>query len=215
MFNKRFIITLFSNSFLTKFVNSIIRQQVEENILKLKKELIEQGIIKDDSLCIYSLPIIKKHPDSTFIIGDNCTILNNSEENIAGISNSSVIATTTSKAKLIIGNHVGISGACICCMDEIIIGDYVNIGVGARIYDTDFHPINFEQRRRNPGFDLENVKHGKVEIKSDVWIGANVLILKGVTIGERSIIAAGSVVTKNIPSDCVAGGNPAVVIKSI
>ncbi|HIS10399.1 MAG TPA: acyltransferase, partial [Candidatus Avibacteroides excrementipullorum] len=48
-----------------------------------------------------------------------------------------------------------------------------------------------------------------------VFIGMNCLILKGVTIGARSIIAAGSVVTKNIPSDCIAAGNPAKVIKHL
>lgn len=52
-------------------------------------------------------------------------------------------------------------------------------------------------------------------IEDDVFIGMNCLILKGVTIGARSIIAAGSVVTKSIPSDCIAAGNPAKVIKHL
>ena len=50
-------------------------------------------------------------------------------------------------------------------------------------------------------------------IEDDAFIGMNCIILKGVTIGARSIVAAGSVVTKSIPADCVAGGNPAKVIK--
>lgn len=54
-----------------------------------------------------------------------------------------------------------------------------------------------------------------VTIEDDVFIGMNCVILKGVTIGARSIIAAGSVVTKSIPADCVAGGNPAKVIKRL
>ena len=52
-----------------------------------------------------------------------------------------------------------------------------------------------------------------VVIEDDVLIGTNCIILKGVTIGARSIIAAGSIVTKSIPADCIAGGNPAKVIK--
>lgn len=50
-------------------------------------------------------------------------------------------------------------------------------------------------------------------IGDDVFIGTNCIILKGVTIGARSIIAAGSVVTKSIPADCIAGGNPAKIIR--
>ena len=52
-----------------------------------------------------------------------------------------------------------------------------------------------------------------IVIEDDVFIGVNCIILKGVTIGARSIIAAGSVVTKSIPADCIAGGNPAKVIR--
>ena len=52
-------------------------------------------------------------------------------------------------------------------------------------------------------------------IEDDVFIGANCIVLKGVTVGARSIIAAGSVVTKSIPADCLAGGNPAKVIRSL
>ena len=50
-------------------------------------------------------------------------------------------------------------------------------------------------------------------IEDDVWIGAQSIILKGVTIGARSIIGAGSVVTKSIPSDCIAAGNPCKILK--
>lgn len=54
-----------------------------------------------------------------------------------------------------------------------------------------------------------------IVIEDDVWVGAHSFILKGVTIGARSIIGAGSVVTKNIPADCVAAGNPCRVIKNL
>ena len=54
-----------------------------------------------------------------------------------------------------------------------------------------------------------------IVIEDDVWVGAHSIILKGVTIGARSIIGAGSVVTKSIPADCVAAGNPCKVLKSL
>jgi len=52
-------------------------------------------------------------------------------------------------------------------------------------------------------------------IEDDVWIGANCQILKGVTIGARTVIGAGSVVTKSIPTDCIAAGNPCKVIRKV
>ena len=61
----------------------------------------------------------------------------------------------------------------------------------------------------------EGTKSAPVVIEDDVWVGAHCIILKGVTIGARSIIGAGSVVTKSIPADCVAAGNPCKVIKNL
>ncbi len=114
-------------------------------------------------------------------------------------------------AKLIIGNHVGISSACIWVQNEITIGNNVNIGGNCLIIDNDAHPIDYIERRNPP--TIENTKSEPIHIEDDVWIGANCTILKGVTIGSRSIIGAGSIVTKNIPSDCIAAGNPCKIIK--
>ena len=61
----------------------------------------------------------------------------------------------------------------------------------------------------------EGTKSPPIVIEDDVWVGAHSIILKGVTIGARSIIGAGSVVTKSIPADCVAAGNPCRVIKNL
>jgi acetyltransferase-like isoleucine patch superfamily enzyme len=77
--------------------------------------------------------------------------------------------------------------------------------------DNDVHQINYIERKANKG----KVKSAPIVIEDDVWLGANVMVLKGVTIGARSIIGAGSVVTKSIPSDCIAAGTPAKVIKSL
>ena len=63
--------------------------------------------------------------------------------------------------------------------------------------------------------DWSNVKEDKVTIKDKAWIGFNSIILKGVTIGEGSIVGAGSVVTKDIPDWSIVGGNPAKVIREI
>lgn len=112
---------------------------------------------------------------------------------------------------LTIGNRVGISSACIWCIDSVTIGDYTKIGANTIIMDNDAHNIDYNLRR-NPKTD--NAKSLPIVIGQDVLIGAGSTILKGVKIGDRVVIGAGSVVTKDIPSDCIAAGNPCRVIKS-
>ena len=80
------------------------------------------------------------------------------------------------------------------------------------LLDTDSHNLNFMLRRKG-GTGIPITK--PIVIEDDVLIGARSIVLKGVTIGARSIIGAGSVVTKSIPADCIAAGNPCKVIRYI
>lgn len=87
------------------------------------------------------------------------------------------------------------------------IGDYVFFGPGVQIYAAT-HPIDPVERRTS--------EFGKsVTIGSDVWVGGGAIICPGVTIGDRTVIGAGSVVTKDIPAGVVAAGNPCRVIRGI
>lgn len=113
-----------------------------------------------------------------------------------------------------IGNNVGISSSCIWCSKSIAIGNNVKIGSGCIILDTDSHSLDFVNRR-DSSLDHMNTNRQPIVIEDDALIGTHSIILKGVTIGARSIIGAGSVVTKDIPADCVAAGNPCRVIKMI
>lgn len=131
------------------------------------------------------------------------------------------IYTMTPDARIEIGDRVGISSACLWAKERITIGNDVNIGGDCLIMDNDAHPHDFLQRRNEY---LENfgekalydiIPTAPIVIEDDVWIGARCQILKGVHIGARCIIAAGSVVTKNIPADVIAGGNPCRVIKNL
>lgn len=116
-------------------------------------------------------------------------------------------------AELIIGNNVGISQTALVCHKSIIIGNYVKIGGGVCIYDTDFHSLNPEIRRSKN--DFKNRIEKAVIIKDNVFIGAYSIILKGVTIGENSVIGAGSVVTKSVPDNQIWAGNPAKFIRNL
>lgn len=112
-------------------------------------------------------------------------------------------------ATLTIGNNVGMSSTRLWIHESVRIGNNVKIGGCVLITDTDAHPMDYAVRRSSN----EGTKSAPVVIEDDVWVGAHCIILKGVTIGARSIIGAGSVVTKSIPADCVAAGNPCKVIK--
>lgn len=118
------------------------------------------------------------------------------------------------KAVFKVGNNSGMSSTLIGCYNEIIIGDNVNIGGGTRISDSNFHSIDW-RLRLDRSEDAKHIKTVPIHIEDNVFIGARCIIGKGVTIGARSIIAAGSVVIKDIPSDCIAGGNPCKIIKML
>ena len=116
---------------------------------------------------------------------------------------------------IIIGENLGISQTALLAFGaDIIIGNNVKIGAGTRIYTTDFHSLNYTNRR-NKQTDSSTCKHADVTIGNDCFIGAGSVILKGVSIGDRAIIGAGSVVTKNVPSDSIYAGNPATEIRRI
>jgi acetyltransferase-like isoleucine patch superfamily enzyme len=128
-----------------------------------------------------------------------------------GVNHPVVIRTLTSQARIAIGDNVGISGGGICAAQEVLIGNNVMFGANTFVADTDFHPIENIQRR----YSTEGVKTSPVKIGDNVFFGMNVLVLKGITIGDNVVIAAGSIVTSDIPSNCIAGGIPARVIRDL
>lgn len=108
-----------------------------------------------------------------------------------------------------LGDDVFINFNCtiLDCM-PVKIGNKVLIGPNVQLYSAT-HPISHEQRRAG----LESA--ASITIGDDVWIGGGVVICPGVSIGERTVIGAGSVVTKSIPSDVVAAGNPCKIIRHL
>lgn len=115
--------------------------------------------------------------------------------------------------KLKIGNHVGVSNASIVCSKEIHIGDYVDLGDGVKIYDTDFHSLN--PFIRKSGNDYENTAKKKVVVEDYAFIGAGSLLLKGSHVGRYSVIGAGAIVTGKVPDAEVWAGNPAKFIRKL
>ena len=110
-----------------------------------------------------------------------------------------------------IGNGVGMSNCVIFSQIGISIGDETCIGAGSKIYDTDFHSVNPDSRlNRN-----RDILASPVTIGRRVFIGANVTVLKGVTIGDEAVVGAGSIVTHDIPAGEIWAGNPAIFIKRL
>jgi acetyltransferase-like isoleucine patch superfamily enzyme len=97
--------------------------------------------------------------------------------------------------------------------DSIRIGDHCLIASGVQISDFDGHPVDAARRRANEATPPEGIR--PVVIGDDVWIGSNALILKGVSIGDRSVVGAGAVVTRDVPPDVVVAGNPARIVKHL
>lgn len=115
---------------------------------------------------------------------------------------------------LFIGDNTGITNVSIQCLDSIEIGSHVLIGANTLILDSDHHDINWKARM--DGHDgCDTALSTPVKIGNNVFIGARCIINKGSIIGDRSVIAAGSVVVGKIPPDEIWGGNPAKYLKSI
>lgn len=115
------------------------------------------------------------------------------------------------RGNIIIGDRTGISNTIIVAHDATIeIKSDVMIGAGVKIYSTDFHSTDFKERIAHI-----NTKSGNVTIEDGAFIGADSLILKNVHIGRKSVIAANSVVTKDVPDFEIWGGNPARLIRKM
>jgi acetyltransferase-like isoleucine patch superfamily enzyme len=120
------------------------------------------------------------------------------------------LQTHCREAIISIGNDCNLNGTMIHCRTSVKIGSYCMFGPGSKIVDNDAHRVSIDvAKRRKPP------KSAQISIEDNVWVGMNSLILKGVTIGKNSIIAAHSVVLKNVPENVLVAGNPAKLIKNL
>jgi maltose O-acetyltransferase len=121
-----------------------------------------------------------------------------------------LLQTRQTNATITIGEASAFSNnVSLVANEKITIGNSCLIGELVSIYDCDFHEINPATRNHSAGLTKP------VVIGNNVWLGSRVIVLKGVTIGENSVIAAASVVTESVPANCIAAGSPAKVIRPI
>ena len=161
------------------------------------------GIVYGKGNRIIGKIIVFRTPDSEIQIGNHCIFNSSSKLKIRGINHPCILQTGTPHARIMIGNHVEMSGVSIVSNSSVTIGNHVLIGANCQIGDRDGHSNRYKSSPK------------PIIIEDGVWLGMNVTVLKGVTIGARSIIGANSVVTKDIPANCIAVGNPCKKIKDL
>ncbi len=148
--------------------------------------------------------VFRNLPGSVIRIGDGCAFNSSHRSNLIGIYSPCMFSTLVRGAKIDIDDNCGFSGTVIGCAKSITLGKNVRCGANTLITDTDWHHGDPRTGEDKP-----------IVIEDNVWLGYGVKVLKGVTIGENSLIGAGSIVTKSIPANCIAVGNPCKVIKHL
>lgn len=185
-------------------------------INKLFKEIFlfklsrRKGILIGSNFKIIGVPMIDLKNNSYLEIGNNVTLTSQNKGYHLNMHSPVKILIDRDNAKVTIGNHTRIHGTCIHAYCSVSIGDNCLIAANTQIIDGSGHDLSFD----NPANRINTKGSAKpITIKDNVWIGANCIILPGVNIGAGSVIAAGSVVTKDVPPMSLAGGNPAKIIK--
>lgn len=152
----------------------------------------------------YGKTFIQRSSNSSITIDDGCQFRSKHLSALLGINHPCIVATIVPYASIKIGKHCGFSGTTITAFTSIHIGNNVRCATNTTICDSDWHLDDPRATAAKP-----------IVIEDNVWLGYNVTVWKGVTIGKNSLIGAHSVVTKDIPANVVAAGNPCQVIKQL
>jgi acetyltransferase-like isoleucine patch superfamily enzyme len=194
-----------------------------------------KGKLRSESLTISNFDISASIVPSSYLLPGSSMRFDVDRENrkYLTVGGECLIAVNfifeSSSGYIKIGSNVHIGGATIICRTSVIIEDDVTMAWGITLYDHDSHSVSWDYRKNdnhqcyedyinhngNNVFNKNwtNVNSKPIHIHSKVWIGFDVTILKGVTVGEGAVIGAKSVVTKDVPAWTVVAGNPAKVVR--
>jgi acetyltransferase-like isoleucine patch superfamily enzyme len=168
-----------------------------------------RGVELGRECSFFGVPVVCRHPHSSIRIGSRSVLRSDRTSNLAGVSRRCILTTFAERSLLQIGDGCGLSGTVIGALGSVVLGRGVLCGANTFITDFDWHAVDPLARRTV----LPNPQ--PVLIGSNVWLGLSSIVLKGVSIGENSVIGAGSVVTRDIPPNVVAAGNPCAVIRDL
>lgn len=149
--------------------------------------------------------------NSIIKIGNGAIINSGSFSNLLGLYQKTIIIARNG-GQISIGKNFGISGSTIYSISKITIGDNCLIGANCKIIDNDFHPLDFQKRKKN---DFRDITKKPIHIGDDCFIGMNSIVLRGSYLGNNCIVGAGSVVSGKFPDNVVIAGNPAKIIKHL
>jgi acetyltransferase-like isoleucine patch superfamily enzyme len=181
---------------------------------RLKLALRWLGCSYGHGLQVDGRVVVRVRHRGSITIGQNVRINSRFMSNLVGMTGPTVFHCIRD-GRISIGDNTGCSSTVFSSRNSIRVGHYVKIGGNVRIYDHDFHALDY-LARRDPMQEVLHYKSAPVVIGDDVFVGTNSIILKGVTVGDRSIIGAGSVVSlKEIPPDSLVAGNPARILRSL
>lgn len=181
--------------------------------LKSRTSLRWQGAVIGTNFSTIGPCFFKMQQAGSIRIGNHVTFISDTRSNRVGLTNP-VVIETWGNGEIEIGDFSGGSSVVISARSKVTIGKHVLLGGNVRIFDNDFHSLDSE-KRRIPAQDRGDIKSFPVNIEDDVLIGTGTIILKGVTVGRRAVIGAGSVVSCNVPADEVWAGNPARKIRTL
>lgn len=179
-----------------------IGRRVKSMQLRLFNPEVSVG---SNAIIDYKTVIINKK--NKINIGSNVYLRSVSKGYQAGMPFPTTLLTDVKNATISIGNNTRINGAYIHAQDSITLGSNCVVASGVNIIDTNGHELYSYNRTINRD------KPEQIEIGDNVWIGLNAIILKGTTIGDNSVVGAGSVVKGNFPANSLIVGNPAQVVK--
>lgn len=171
-----------------------------------------QGVEMEFGCRFSGIPIVHLGSGARIILGKNVTLYSRPRSNPRGLLHPMILAALGDGAVLRIGDHVAMTGVSINCRERIEIGQWVQIGPGACLWDNDGHALDAEKRRKRL---QESGRSAPIIIEEDAFIGSRAIILKGVTVGRGAVVGAGAVVTKSIGPGEIAVGNPARVVGSV
>lgn len=171
------------------------------------------GVVCGKGCCISGRAIFRARKRGEIVLGENVVLNSDGRTNLVGLLNPTIVETLQG-GRVEIGDNTGASSLIVSSALSVKIGARCMIGGNVRIYDHDYHSLNFKDR--GTCRDKINMRKRAVEIGNDCFIGANAIILKGTKIGDRSIVAAGSVVFGlEVPPDAVVKGNPGEVVRAL
>lgn len=189
------------------------------NRTKKNKQKYSHFLVNEDSVLLekFKIWIFKPTPKKYVFVGKDCML-------------NCCILFESGSGEVIIGNNVFIGESTLLCRTKIEFENNIFVAWGVYFYDHDSHSTDFIERKKDLKQQIDDYRNGlnfienknwevvgtkPIKICSNAWIGMNAIILKGITIGEGAIVAAGSVVVKDVEPWTIVAGNPARFVKRL